>query len=58
MHLPIGGTNGTEMGNPMQIFLEQGVLGILSYMAIDFSTMEVLIPSHYHRCGLLETGRM
>lgn len=58
MHLPIGGTNGTEMGSSMQIFLEQRVLGILSYMAIDFSTKQVLIPSHYHRCSLLESGRM
>lgn len=46
------------MGSSMQIFLEQRVLGILSYMAIDFSTKQVLIPSHYHRCSLLESGRM
>lgn len=58
MHLPIGGTSGTEMGNSMQIFLEQGVLGILSYMGIDFSAKEVLIPSRYHSWSLLEPGRM
>lgn len=58
VHLPIGGTSGTEMGNSMQIFLEQRVLGILSYMAVDFSTKEVLIPSRYHSGSLLESGRM
>lgn len=58
VHLPIGGTSGTEMGNSMQIFLEQRVLGILSYMPVDFSTKEVLIPSRYHSGSLLESGRM
>lgn len=58
MHLPIGGTNGTEMENSMQIFLEQRVLGVLSSMARDSSTKEALIPSLYHSCNLLESGRM
>lgn len=58
VHLPIGGTNGTEMGNSMQIFQEQRVLGILSCMATDFSAKEVLIPSHYRSWSLLESGRM
>lgn len=58
VHWPIGGTNGTEMRNSMQIFLEKGVLGIFSYVVIDFSLSEVLILYCCHSCNAQESRRM